>query len=1190
MRASCVPAGQPAGGPPEPSGEPPDRLTLLYDAGGRPLTKGYERRGGRVVKIGYPKAAEFHARTVPLDGFASLGRALDRIAVEGRACVVRGRPGRFHPRDGTPAFRLLAPQPGLAYPNGQRVPAERIARDGLAADGERFLAVTWLPTFEDAPRRWLVLDIDRLPVPAGLDDWAVEPEAAVEQVLALLPEPFRDASCWWQVSASAVEPGADGPAKTSPTIRLKLAFWLDRPLAGREAKAWLAAERAPADPSVFNAVQPIYVAAPTFGGGLHDPVPRRTGIWRSLTETVAVPDVLPRPAYEQHGEAGGTIADNLDGLAEELRRQAAATGHVREPMGGLIRAYVRRHGRGVDRRALASTLTTVAHEFRSPAEVAGYGIARLVDYHAERAPERAPEPASHWPAVELDPAEASVRLHTVIERVLNAALAWHEGGGPAPQIGLEAAAGLGKSRAVLAALAGKPGLNAEFYVPTAKLAQELAEAAQRAGMRALVIRGREAVVGTAPLCEKHEEARTLGRAGLPVGPLLCRRTLDDGTEQRCPFFDTCRYQAQFRDDAPGLRILLHEHLFLPRPKGLPAPDIVVIDESFALKAARHASFGLDRLTAVRPAAIKPEHEAELHDTARKVRDLLEQGADPRTAGDPDTFRRCAELETSAELDGPIWPSMRWEEQRKRLAALQKREAGRLAAFWRVLAAEAERTGPVQRILLRRNEPGRDGELRDRVHVWWRAPWRVPDVPVLALDASLDAAIAAKLLPRLRVETIAARRNAEVIQVRDTACSRNRLLSFEGAPDEEKARAANRLRDVRHLAELCGSAGRTLLVTYKPAAEQLHGIPGVDVAHFGALRGLDAFKAHDTIIVAGREQPPPAEVESLARALFGDDETPLELPGTFTTATRGYRLRDGSSAGAEVAVHPDPRCRSILELIRERETEQAIDRLRLIHRDRPARVILLSNIPVDATVDRLVTWNEIVPDRLTFAAARLGGVLPLVPAWLAERSPELWSSVKAAEHEIERAVSNPQTPNKTFYLGNGGFIRAEFRLAGRRGGKPSRALIRPDVAEPEAALAALVGPLASFRMLDGRPEEPVPAAPTAEPETAAAAQVPEAQPAPCAWEILVERLRAEPAFILDIAAPSGLAPPELADPWDRARYGPPPRVSLLDLCLLWMAATGAEPLDARADLFDYGIGRDWVFGALEWAAARQGVAA
>ena len=81
------------------------------------------------------------------------------------------------------------------------------------------------------------------------------------------------------------------------------------------------------------------------------------------------------------------------------------------------------------------------------------------------------------------------------------------------------------------------------------------------------------------------------------------------------------------------------------------------------------------------------------------------------------------------------------------------------------------------------------------------------------------------------------------------------------------------------------------------------------------------------------------------------------------------------------------------------------------------MILLSNVVVDVTVDRLVTWNELMPDRLTVAAARLDGVLPLAPAWLAGRFPDLWATRQGGEARRSRGLGQtPQTPNKNSYLG------------------------------------------------------------------------------------------------------------------------------------------------------------------------------
>ena len=51
---------------------------------------------------------------------------------------------------------------------------------------------------------------------------------------------------------------------------------------------------------------------------------------------------------------------------------------------------------------------------------------------------------------------------------------------------------------------------------------------------------------------------------------------------------------------------------------------------------------------------------------------------------------------------------------------------------------------------------------------------------------------------------------------------------------------------------------------------------------------------------------------------------------------------------------------LLEQIREAETAQAIDRLRLVHKPkgpRSPRVFILSNIPVDIEVDQLFRWEQ-----------------------------------------------------------------------------------------------------------------------------------------------------------------------------------------------------------------------------------------
>ena len=110
-----------------------------------------------------------------------------------------------------------------------------------------------LPTLRATARYWLSLDLDGLPAPHGLDllDLAACGRAAV----AILPSAFQDA-------AAVIVPTASHTLK--PGLRLRLWFWLTRPLTTPELKMWL--RGVPVDHCVFAPVQPIYTARPLFIG------------------------------------------------------------------------------------------------------------------------------------------------------------------------------------------------------------------------------------------------------------------------------------------------------------------------------------------------------------------------------------------------------------------------------------------------------------------------------------------------------------------------------------------------------------------------------------------------------------------------------------------------------------------------------------------------------------------------------------------------------------------------------------------------------------------------------------------------------------------------------------------------------------------------------------------------------------
>ena len=356
----------------------------MRDARGRALTKRYHLRGGRLVKSNYPNVAEVVATEVPVDGIGSLAAALDSVVAGGIAAVIRGAPGKFHPRGGQPTFRLLRPQEGLAASQtGRRISPELIRKDKLEPDGIHRYAATWLPTFEDRPRFWLIFDVDRVPVPEHLrGDWVDEPEAAVEHVLSLLPEPFQSATCWWSISSSAAVPGPNG-REVASEFKLKLAFWLSRALLGAEVKRWMAVEKAPVDPAVFGAVQLIYLARPGLRARSARP---GAATLRHLAEArpTRSRSLSCCPSRPANGRRASTAAfgpvEGLDELREALRARLAGEPHVREHLLQAARAYVRQHGPDIDQAALVAALEEVAGEHRSSAEVAGYGVDRLVDH------------------------------------------------------------------------------------------------------------------------------------------------------------------------------------------------------------------------------------------------------------------------------------------------------------------------------------------------------------------------------------------------------------------------------------------------------------------------------------------------------------------------------------------------------------------------------------------------------------------------------------------------------------------------------------------------------------------------------------------------------------------------------------------------------------------------------------------
>jgi hypothetical protein len=217
-------------------------------------------RGRRLAKLiradttvgGYDDAKHFDLFTVSVPDLNALHRLLWRLLDRPDCAVVRGE---------------------IANPDRVLCVRRLLYPDKKTGD---------VPTLRGAARHWLALDIEGVPRPEQVA--ATDLGGCAQEAIKRLPAAFHGARCIVQASGShGIKPG----------VRLRLWYWLTRPTTGAELKRWL--HGAPADASVFGAVQPIYTAAPVFAPGVCDHLPQRI-FERSGQPLVTVPspqDLLP---------------------------------------------------------------------------------------------------------------------------------------------------------------------------------------------------------------------------------------------------------------------------------------------------------------------------------------------------------------------------------------------------------------------------------------------------------------------------------------------------------------------------------------------------------------------------------------------------------------------------------------------------------------------------------------------------------------------------------------------------------------------------------------------------------------------------------------------------------------------------------------------------------------------------------
>jgi hypothetical protein len=681
---------------------------------------------------------------------------------------------------------------------------------------------------------------------------------------------------------------------------------------------------------------------------------------------------------------------------------------------------------------------------------------------------------------ETHPAEAArARLDALLKEACATVEAWHVAGGagPAPQIGVKATVGLGKSSAARRhvgalnrrlAAAGQPS-RILILTPTLALADETAQRWRDGGAHVAVLRGYLASHQTSgrPMCGDHEAVRAAMDASEDVQKTACIAT----AERRCALFDGCLKQANRREVAEAdVIVAAYDALFTGFAVQPESIGLILIDEGCWARSIEEQSgltvegFASEMLNAERR---DPDGVADLHDLrARAVAAFLANGAGPvhrrrlAAAGlGAEAARLARGLEQRRLRDPGLFPGMSRELRKTAMRQVRLNIRSRFyIAAWdaigRLLAGGHGADG--------RLEIGAE-DVRTGVHpltVRGQKPIHhtLQGKPVLHLDATLRFELARTLLPDLEVSEIAAATPNMHLRLITGPFGKGSLCDGPRADPAERQRRANRRAEcVDYVRWHARRFKRTLVVTYKDIEAEFAGIPGVEVAHFNAIAGLDLYRDVGLLIVLGRPLPGTDDLARLSGTLFG------HVPSDgYRRDLKGVAMRSGVVRGVRATVHADEQAEVLRAAICDDEVIQAIGRGRGVNRtaDDPLEVHVLADVGLPLLHDRVSCWDIEAPDILQ--QMLLAGIAVDSPAHATLLHPRLFVSASAAKHRFRHSAFKDGSPIRTIYRETV-LKSAAYRRPGRGRGWQRAWWVDGSVEEARAALERAIGPLDGWKL-------------------------------------------------------------------------------------------------------------------------------
>jgi len=1003
------------------------RVTGPYDLAAKRITL----INGELGQLKLLPGKYFDCELRPVNGIHELSDLLLSLEKDRKTFIIRGVPAPGVPLKYIP--KTLNP---MANTSGGTDPA------GFAADSKGLY--------------WLMIDFDGIETPDTID-FLSDPGSAIAHLVSLLPAYFHDVSYHAHLTSTA---GLDN----GKTIRAHLWYWLANPVTDQELRIWAKQVNTPnkiIDSSMYRTVQIHLTSNPLFIGGVVDPFPEGRSYFAEgdKNEIVFPPIKLPISAYtpgiafhdtdESPGQyfenALKRIGDHPGGNGFHNALLQAACCYVKEyhPLSDDDKISLMQQLRKTALQANMSKHVLAYVE----GQTSDYSLTSMINWASAQVLKKGSKglifevPYPHFPdKPSTDVKEVQAKLKEVTGSYFL----------EKKSTGVRASAGIGKTTEVVFSLvkdwfcSEKAVPTAEIYVPTKNLALELQQKLRfipgtknaffpnlpgnYSPLEVHVIHGREYLNPKTKerYCLKHAAVQILIRNGHQVFQNLC---FNQKTGDKCQYYGQCMYVKQYSGEW-NVRIfqhasLSHERGFLDKDR----PDHVVIDESY------YQSMLVTNEKVTR----KDIKDADLPEFLKQA--LL-------TAVDGDCSNLLADLRADegvydaidsalSMLSGGATPSFIDSTDEKKLVSDAKAypKRSKMRSLLEILRAE---------LSTERASPHGVVTVNDCLELYRRASMtrfaakgKQPAIPVLAIDADLDETIHELFFPDTVYQRISVPRNCTVVQITDSFFSKWKLKESPEATtlipkiqafmDEECSKRKMMIAASKQIVRAADSkdgpaSGKELppLVVSR----------GSKLATFGGLRGKDGWKTKAGAIIIGNNQPGNA-VEKLARALWFDAEEPLQtLSPTemWPRQVRGYRCANADlKLGVNVFIHPDARVQRLVEQVRESETTQAIDRLRLVHHQGEPKIIyVLSNLVLDLTVDLLIGHKRLLDGggKLVAAWKQHQGVMPLEKGWLHTKHPDLFETEKIARDEIGGFVKMDQTSLGTY---NRVFVHLDCRV-------------------------------------------------------------------------------------------------------------------------------------------------------------------